>query len=121
LEIRKSDFFFWKSGNPEIRKAIEKREMADVKMQHSFERFPKIRKIRKSETKSGNPEILFFLLEIRESGNPEIRESENPTIRKSENKFWKSRNLEIRKSGNPEIWKSGNPGIRKSENPEIRK
>ena len=45
--------------------AIEKREMAYVHMQHSFERPPKIRK-------SGN-------LEIRESGNPEIRKSGRKT------------------------------------------
>ena len=70
--------------------AIAKREMAYVKMQHSFERPPKIRK-------SGN-------LEIRESGNPEIRKSGNPKIN----------------FGNPGIRKSGNPEIRKSGYPEIR-
>jgi hypothetical protein len=68
------NYFFWKSGNPEIRKAIEKREMAYVKMQHSFERPLKIRKIRKSENKFRKSRNL----EIRKSGNPEIWKSGNP-------------------------------------------
>jgi hypothetical protein len=71
--------------------AIEKREMAYVKMQHSFERPPKIRK-------SGN-------LEIRESGNPKIRKSGNPKINFGNPGIWKSGNPEF---GNPEILQSGN-------------